>query len=238
MSANSQVPLIHPPITPVKLCLVTPVLLSGRTDMGRQIQQDHTTNVFELKASSETALTGLEDAEIVQVMRSGCLTALSILYQRYGTAVYRLALRILKNAAEAEDLTQDVFLTFWQTANYDPTRGTVVVFLLTMTRSRALNRIKRYKSHNQRLLQWQQTRSPGTHTAPFENATLDALSEQVSEALEALPDNQRRVLEMAYYDGLSQSEITQRLNLPLGTVKTRSRLGLLKLRQLLKDWMD
>lgn len=206
--------------------------------MGRQIQQDHTTNVFELKPSSSTALTDLEDAEIVQVMRSGCLTALSILYQRYGKVVYRLALRILKNSDEAEDLTQDVFLTFWQTASYDPTRGTVVVFLLTMTRSRALNRIKRCKSHDQRLLRWERMRSPNPHSAPFENATLEDLSGCVSRAMEALPDNQRRVLEMAYYDGLSQSEITQRLNLPLGTVKTRSRLGLLKLRQLLKDWME
>ncbi|MDB9526476.1 sigma-70 family RNA polymerase sigma factor [Oscillatoria sp. CS-180] len=195
-------------------------------------------SAFESKASSSEDLSNLKDAEIVQVMHSGCLTALSILYRRYGGAVYRLALRILRSPDEAEDLTQEVFLTFWQTASYDPSRGTVLVFLLTIARSLALNRLKRSQAHYRRLLQWQIMRSPNPHSAPFENATLEELSKHVADAMKALPDNQRKVLEMAYYDGLSQSEITRRLNIPLGTVKTRSRLGLLKLRQLLKDWME
>lgn len=190
------------------------------------------------KDASKVTLIDLEDAEVFQVMRAGCLSALEILYKRYGEAVYRLALRILGSVQEAEDLTQEVFLTFWRTQTYDPTRGTMVVFLLTMTRSRALNRLKQMRSHHQRLLRWQQDWACRGGDLPFENATLEEISTQVSKALKALPESQRLVLEMAYYDGLSQSEITQRLKIPLGTVKSQSRRGLLRLRNLLKDCLD
>ncbi|MEM9503860.1 MAG: sigma-70 family RNA polymerase sigma factor [Cyanobacteria bacterium P01_E01_bin.43] len=188
--------------------------------------------------TTSTALMTLADAEIAQAVSRGNLSALAILYRRYGSAVYRLACRILGSVDEAEDLTQEVFLAFWQGQGYDPSRGTVVVFLLTLTRSRALNRLKQVKAQQQRHWQWQQNQAPNSVRIPFENASLEELAQQVSEALTGLPDGQRRVLEMAYYDGLSQSEITKRLNLPLGTVKTRSRLGLLKLRELLKGWIE
>ncbi|MEM1310043.1 MAG: sigma-70 family RNA polymerase sigma factor [Cyanobacteria bacterium P01_H01_bin.153] len=192
---------------------------------------------LDFEASSDTALGNLEDADVFQVMRTGNLSALEILYQRYGEGVYRLALRILGNTQDAEDLTQEIFLEFWRKQGYDPARGTVIVFLLTMTRSRALNRIKKDRSGLYRLLHWQRDRSRPAKNVPFENATLEELSEQVKKALQALPDKQRLVLEMAYYDGLSQSEITQRLNIPMGTVKSQSRRGLLKLRQQLEDWI-
>jgi len=107
-----------------------------------------------------------------------------------------------------------------------------------MTRSRAINRLNQVKSKQKLLQRWQHNQSPNSPNAPLENASLTELSHHVSEALQALPDNQRQVLEMAYYGGLSQSEITEQLKIPLGTVKTRSRQGLLKLKQLLKDWME
>jgi len=188
--------------------------------------------------SSNMALADCEDRKVIQAMRSGDLAALKVLYRRYGEVVYRLALRILGNAHEAEDLTQEVFLAFWRTETYDPARGSVVVFLLTMTRSRAINRLNQVKSKQKLLQRWQHNQSPNSPNAPLENASLTELSHHVSEALQALPDNQRQVLEMAYYGGLSQSEITEQLKIPLGTVKTRSRQGLLKLKQLLKDWME
>ena len=192
---------------------------------------------FDFVKSSDATLTHLEDADVFQVMRTGSLSALEILYKRYGEVVYRLALRILGNSHEAEDLTQEVFLEFWRKQKYDPARGTVIVFLLTMTRSRALNRLRKNRSHQERLTQWLSDRSLLSDNAPFENASLEELSIQVKNALNALPTNQRLVLEMAYYDGLSQSEITKRLKLPIGTVKSQSRRGLLKLRHLLQDWI-
>jgi RNA polymerase sigma-70 factor, ECF subfamily len=187
---------------------------------------------------SSVVSTDPEDVKLIRAMRSGDLSALRVLYKRYGEAVYRLALRILGNAHEAEDLTQDVFLTFWRTETYDPSRGSVLVFLLTMTRSRSINRLKQVRSQQKLLQRWQHNRPLHMPNAPLENASLKELSHRVSEAFQVLPDSQRQVLEMAYYDGLSQSEITEQLKIPLGTVKTRSRQGLLRLRQLLKDWVE
>lgn len=191
----------------------------------------------EYRQSPDRALTDLEDGEIFQIMRSGSLSALEILYRRYGEAVYRLALRILGDSQEAEDLTQEIFLEFWRKQTYDPARGTVLVFLLTMTRTRAINRIKKNRSHQDRLAQWLRERQRPSGNVPFENASLQELSAQMTQALDALPPRQRLVLEMAYYEGLSQSEITERLKIPLGTVKSQSRRGLLRLRQLLQDWI-
>ena len=193
---------------------------------------------LEFKESSDAALINLDDADVFQKMCTGSLSALEVIYQRYGAVVYRLALRILHNSSEAEDLTQEVFLEFWRKKNYDSTRGTVIVFLLTLTRSRALNRIKKNRCHQRRLTQWLSDRHALTSNAPFENASLEELSDQMTQALKTLPDKQRLVLEMAYYDGLSQSEITERLKIPLGTVKSQSRRGLLKLKQLLEDWIE
>ena len=197
--------------------------------------------VSEFTSFSRMALTDhkdMEDVKVIQAMRSGDLSALRLLYKRYGEVVYRLALRILGNSHEAEDLTQEVFLTFWRTEAYDPARGSVLTFLFTMTRSRAINRLNQARSQQKLLQRWQHNRLPNALNVPMENASLTELSHHVSEALQALPDSQRQVLEMAYYEGLSQSEITEQLNIPLGTVKTRSRQGLLKLRELLKGWVE
>jgi RNA polymerase sigma-70 factor, ECF subfamily len=190
---------------------------------------------------AEMARFGLEDLDLIARMRSGDLKALSRLYRRYGGIVHRLALKILDNSQEAEDLTQEVFLTFWRKPNYDPKRGKLVVYLLTMTRSQSINRIRQTQSYQQRLQRWHQQQPGHGQTAPnrpLEHAALRELSEQVSEALQTLSAEQRQVLELAYYHGLSQLEISAQLQLPLGTVKTHSRRGLLKLRQLLKDWQS
>lgn len=193
---------------------------------------------WDFKQTSDAALINLDDADVFQRMCTGCLSALEVIYQRYSAVVYRLALRILQNPSEAEDLTQEIFLEFWRKKNYDATRGTILVFLLTLTRSRAINRIQKNRSHQHRLTQWLSDRYLSVGNTPFENASLEELSSQVTQALKALPDKQRLVLEMAYYDGLTQSEITERLKIPIGTVKSQSRRGLLKLRQLLEDWIE
>jgi RNA polymerase sigma-70 factor, ECF subfamily len=188
--------------------------------------------------SSGMTLADHDDATVVQAMRAGDLAALQVFYHRYGEAVYRLSLQMLGHLHEAEDLTQEVFLTFWRKAAYDPERGSVLVFLLTMTRSRAINRLNQAKSKQKILQRWHRHQPAHSANIPLENAALTELSDHVTKALQQLPDGQRQVLEMAYYEGLSQSEITEKLNIPLGTVKTRSRQGLIKLRQLLQDWVD
>lgn len=192
----------------------------------------------EFAGSFNMAATDPEDIPVVKAMRSGDLTALGTLYNRYGEPVYRLSLRILKNPEEAEDLTQEVFLTFWRSTGFDPKRGTLLVYLLTITQSRAINRLRQAKSRLQLLQRWNRNRPTDTANVPMETASLKELGQQITTALQTLPDNQRQILELAYYDGLSQSEIAEQLEIPLGTVKTRSRQGLLKLRKLLKDLVE
>ncbi len=160
---------------------------------------------------------------------------LGALYDSCGGPVYRLALRLCRSSQEAEDLTHDVFLRFWQQDRYDPSRGPVLAYLLLLTRSMALNRISQRKNRWELVQRWSQQLFPAAVPTPQEHAEADELARRVRQALEAIPANQRQVLEMAYYEGLSQSAIGELLQLPLGTVKTRARQGLIRLRALLHD---
>jgi RNA polymerase sigma-70 factor, ECF subfamily len=163
--------------------------------------------------------------------------ALAQLYDCYGDLVHKLALRILGQPEEAADLTQEVFLQLWHKPDrYNPDRGSLTVFLSVVTRSQALNRIRQRKSQQQLF----QRLGRGNMLIHSESSVLDdlslaELSKRVRQALQQIPPEQRKVLEMAYYEGLSQSDITAKTGIPLGTVKTRSRQGLLKLNKLLKD---
>jgi RNA polymerase sigma-70 factor, ECF subfamily len=163
--------------------------------------------------------------------------ALATLYDKYSRLVYKLALQMLKTEDAAADLTQEVFLAVWQKPeHYNPERGTMTVFLSVMTRSRALNRIRSAKSQQNMIERFGRTALPEPAESPgLAQASLAELSDRVHQALKVLPEAQRSVLAMAYYEGLSQSDITERTGIPLGTVKSRSRQGLLKLRELLQD---
>ncbi len=181
----------------------------------------------------------LSDNELYLAMQTGDQTALGAIYDRYVSLVYRLALKILSTPQEAEDLTQEIFLALWQGKTYEAGRGSLSSFLVMLTRSRAIDRL-RARGRNVRFLQrWSQimtTASPSP--SPFELATINQRSELVRHALTQLAANQRQVLELAYYEGLSQTEIATRLNTPLGTVKTWSRQGLLNLKKNLQALID
>jgi len=178
-------------------------------------------------------LSNQTDTEVYFALVSGEVSALGILYERYGEVVYRFALRILGNAQEAEDLTQEVFLTLWRNQSYDPKRGSMLAFLNTLTRSKSIDR------YRQRQAQWRSLEKLGkSNFLEPRNDLMDKLalketSFQVRKAMDTLPTHQRIVLEMAYFDGLSQSEIAEDLKIPLGTVKSHKRNALLKLRQVL-----
>lgn len=180
------------------------------------------------------------DTELFEAMRGGNLSALDVLYERYGDRVYRLGLRILQNSEEAADLTHDIFLSLWRNLNYDANRGSLIAFLMTMTRSRGINRLRQLRSQQKMAQNWGYNTLVLTNNKQqfLEDLSLEETSQRVREALQDIPENQRQVLEMAYYDGLSHSEITDRLNIPLGTVKTWTRRGLLRLRQMLKDIVE
>ncbi|MBD0268110.1 MAG: sigma-70 family RNA polymerase sigma factor [Cyanobacteria bacterium Co-bin8] len=176
------------------------------------------------------------DQILVARLRAGQTDALGVLYDRYARLVYSLALRMLSNAEEAEDLTQEVFLAFWQRDKYDSERGSLSSFLVTFTRSRALDRLRNRSVRYRALERLQGLAQPNPRAeTPLEKASLEERSQQIREALSQLPASEQQVLEIAYFEDLSQSQIAQKLNIPLGTVKTRCRQGLIRLRQLLDD---
>ena len=185
-------------------------------------------------------LSNQTDTEGFQALRSGNLLALGILYERYGEVVYRVALRMLGNAQEAEDLTQEVFLSLSRGRGgaYDSKRGSMLVFLMTLTRSKAIDRHRQMQAQWKRLQKWGHSNLSESWGTLMDKASLKEISQQVRDALSELPDSQRKILEMAYYEGLSQSDISENLKMPIGTVKTYKRKGLLKLRQLLQELVE
>jgi len=177
------------------------------------------------------------DAELILALSNGQTAALGVLYDRHAGLVYGLALSALGNAQEAEDLTQDIFLTLTKGAAYDPKRGSLRTFLAILTRSRARDRLRSRHNTLQTLQRWKlgrQAEIPAN--APLEHVFQHEQSQEVSIALAQLSDNQQQILRMAYYDGLSQADIAKQLEIPLGTVKARARRGLLKLRQTLTSF--
>lgn len=157
---------------------------------------------------------------------------LELLYDRYSTMVYSLALRIVRNTTDAEDVTQEAFAQVWsQASRFDPERGAVPAWLAVITRSRALDRLRRVESRGAAAAS-----DEGLEAIPDPSPSVEmmaASAEQVvaaREALAALPADQRTALELAYYEGLTQAEIATRTSTPLGTVKTRVRTGLQRIR--------
>jgi RNA polymerase sigma-70 factor (ECF subfamily) len=172
------------------------------------------------------------DTEIWFALRAGQSEALGTLYDRHGGLVYGIALKVLGHPQEAEDLTQEIFIKLAQSSAYDPQRGSLRTFLGMLTRSRAIDKLR-----SRTTAQAAQARLQPPTPAPPATETLAQAEQrqQVKTALAQLSADQQQVLQLAYYEGLSQSAIAQQLNMPLGTVKAHARRGLLKLRQLLQD---
>ncbi|MEN9206957.1 MAG: sigma-70 family RNA polymerase sigma factor [Gloeomargarita sp. GMQP_bins_120] len=175
------------------------------------------------------------DQALLQGIQRGESRAMALLYERYGKLVYSLALRLLQQPQEAEDLTQEVFASLWCRGNYDARRGSVPTYLTTLTRSRGIDRLRMRQSRMRWVQRWGILTAGLTEPPLWEHLSLRERQERVRRALDQLAPEQRQLLEMAYYQGLTQAEIAQQLNLPLGTVKTRTRSILSKLRQLLYD---
>jgi len=173
------------------------------------------------------------DQQLLEVVAADP-SALGPLYDRYAKLVYGLALTILGSREEAEDLTHELFVTICEPTAYDPDRGSVSAFFATMTRSRAIDRLRR-RGRSARLLKtWHEATPPApAPTTPFERVSMQRTAERVRAVLAELPRAQRQVLELAYYRGLSQWEIAADLDMPLGTVKSHLRRGLMKLERYL-----
>jgi RNA polymerase sigma-70 factor (ECF subfamily) len=181
-----------------------------------------------------TNASAFDEAELMRRLRARDQAALGELYDRYGRLVYGLSLRILGNDGRlAEESTQDTFMRVWTQAEaWDPNKGRFATWLLTITRRTAIDLLRKEKL-------------PIRSTAVAIDDLAESLGDQsivddplwsngllIQKLLRQLPDEQRQVIQLAFYAGLSHSQIAEQLNVPLGTVKTRVRLGLQKLRDL------
>lgn len=176
------------------------------------------------------------DVELLKAVGAKDEAALGQLYDRYRLILFGVLIRILNSREEAEDVLQEVFLQVWRrAADFDENRGKPFTWLVTLARSRGIDRLRSLGSRERVAAM----SGAGANAASEEvsDAAADAIrSEQrgvVNDALSQLPEEQKRLLILAYFDGLTQSEIAYKLGAPLGTVKTRMRSGMMKLRELL-----
>ena len=173
-----------------------------------------------------------EDALIVRRVAEGQSEALAELYDRYAGMLKALAARVLGDAGDAEEVLQETFLQVWRQARrWDPSRSSVSTWLVLITRSRAIDRLRSRKV-GERTLSAAQDENRITHTSP--RGARDVLMSERRKRLDAematLPEEQRQVLELAFYRGMTQREISESTGVPLGTVKTRTLLAMKKLR--------
>jgi len=175
-----------------------------------------------------------DGADLIQRISNHDEAALALLYDRYRTILFGLLMRILNNRSEAEDVLQDVFVQVWQQAqSFNVERGKAFTWLVTITRCRAIDRLRYLKTRTV-TIEKVKTSSPLCIDSKFEqNLFLRGRQKQVRTALSQLPENQSSLLLMAYFEGYSQQEIADQTKIPLGTVKTRMRVGMTKLRETL-----
>jgi len=179
-------------------------------------------------------------AALLAAVAAGDQAALATFYDGTSRLAFGLILRVLGDRASAEEVLLDVYTQVWrQAASYDRSRGTPLAWLTTIARTRALDRLRSGWQEQQRKQPLDDLFDAQSHEAnPEETTALFEHQQLVRKALAALSPEQRQVIELAYYAGLSHTEIAERLNQPLGTVKTRTRLGLLKLRDLLRPVLE
>ena len=171
--------------------------------------------------------------------------ALEALYDRYSGAVYSLAMHMLRDFGAAEEVTQDVFFNVWRRASsYRTQRGSVTAWLFSIAHNRTIDELRRRRRDRERIQpNVDLSNKPGDgRNDPLDYATFQFESNQIKDALSTLRPEQREIVVLAYFGGLTHSEISKRLEQPLGTVKTRMRLALKKLRGALgpqlKEWGD
>ena len=187
---------------------------------GRTLPEDRPTATIGWMASRE-----LSDGELIEQIGAGDRVAFEELYRRYTRPVLGLALRRLGDRGRAEDATQEAFVAIWRSARtYDPARGRGAAWLYAVARNAITDGLRRTPEPVAELED-----GPGRDPDPADEAEASWIAWRVHRALEVLPDHERPVVELAYWRGLSQSEIADVLAIPLGTVKTRTRSALARL---------
>jgi RNA polymerase sigma-70 factor (ECF subfamily) len=194
-------------------------------------------------ADSAPLRSASADHDLIASAASGDERAIASLYDRFGGVLYAVAYRIVGQRADAEEAVIEAFAQVWREApRFEPARGSVAGWLTMITRSRALDMV-RARARRERITASAAADRPGLSPgmSSWRPDAMDALDDaerrsHVRTALESLSPPQRQAIELAYFEGLSQSEIAERLQEPLGTIKTRVRLGMQKLRESLRSF--
>jgi RNA polymerase sigma-70 factor, ECF subfamily len=195
-------------------------------------------NAASVGAASETGRAVESDEALVRRMADGDEQALGVLYDRWQAVVHGVVSRTLRRPDDVEDIVEEAFWQAWrQASRFDRTRGAVQTWLLTIARSRALDRVRALRRRREEPLEGDDGQVVVQQVAasdPQQDAEASERRRIVGDALAGLPAEQREALELGYFGGLSQTEIAERTGQPLGTVKTRMRLALQKLRSQLQ----
>jgi RNA polymerase sigma-70 factor, ECF subfamily len=178
------------------------------------------------------AVLGREDGDVVVRLQRREAQALAELYDRYGGMIYRLVLRMVRDTGIAEDLVQETFLRAWNRAGaFDSERGAIGAWLLAIARNRALDYLRAQSRRGANTMELNETEHPSRFVDfPAEALNFD-LARRIKLALEQLTTDQRAAIELAYFEGMSQSEIAERMGQPLGTVKTWTRRAMARMRE-------
>ena len=181
--------------------------------------------------SGVPAGAGPELAELLQRSARGDRAAFAMLYDAMAARVHGLALRVVRDPAQAEEVTQEAFLEVWRTASrYDAERGSAVSWLLTITHRKAVDRVRSAEAASRRESTYHHRNQTVDHDTTADTATASLEARRVRAALGALTEVQREAIELAYFGGYTHTEVATLLDLPVGTAKTRIRDGLIRLR--------
>lgn len=186
---------------------------------------------------SDAPVKSLDDKELVRAIVERDDGAISELFDRYSGMLTALSRRILNDPADAEEILQETFLQVWkQAARYDPRRSSVSTWLVLIARSRSIDRL-RSRQVKLRTATAARQENPDLHTSSkgVGNVLMQERRRRLTAEMAKLPEEQRQVLELAFYGGMTQSEIAEQTRIPLGTVKTRTLLAMKKLRKALRE---
>jgi RNA polymerase sigma-70 factor (ECF subfamily) len=182
-------------------------------------------------------IRNLADEEAMQLVQEGNPRAFELIYDRHGGPAFSLAYRMVGNRVTAEDITQEAFLSIWRSRQrYEQARGSVRTWVLGIVHNRAIDALRRSIVHDRRreAIETVEERHEAKERTDVEAARREE-ARSIRTALDTLPDEQRRTIELAYFGGFSHSQIADLLNEPIGTVKGRMRLGLEKMRRQLSE---
>jgi len=178
------------------------------------------------------------DKALIEQVKKGDKSAFKEIYSRFSQVTYNLALRMLRDKDDSEEVVQEIFLQVWNKAqSYDPERGALSTWILNIARSRSIDKLRKvgYRSRDIEIDE-EKVNSNEDFSSTIENR--EENNNVIREALESLPENQRIAIELVYFDGLTHVEAAEKLQEPVGTIKTRIRLGVMKLKERIMPYIE